>query len=511
MSTGLSAWLLAAGERGAEIWQGADERIHYRLPADLAADGLGAALGAKAAELRQFYAAMPQAIGPFRLAPAQAAMYFHSRIAPQSIGHVLRYAMRVRADIDAAALARALQSLAARHPMLSARVRTDRGQPLLFFSAAPTLQANTDDIDVDDADAVRQWVEQHSTTPMDLERGPLCHFHLARSARDGHAVILLLVAHHCVVDFASLEIVWRDLDRLYHAHRSRQPADLPAPTFGLCDLASLPHWQAARTAAKRQEDAWRLRLRALPAAVALDGERADARSSGSGFEFVRRVGAPTREAVQRLAQGLRMTPFAILFGVHALQMLRRSRARAICLGVATAGRNGHPQPDLVGCFVNSVPVIVEGALLSLAPMEAIRRLQRPLRDAIGADLLPFVELVKLAPVERDPGRPVLFRTLFTWLDGTRRERDALAAEYGIAASPYEPVGLSRIGVTHDLVLAVHERRAGLGLSWAFDAGVHHADTILAMADEYEQMLDALLAAPDVLAAASRTAREQFEL
>lgn len=505
MRTALIPWLLDIGERGAEIRIDGDGRLHYRLPDALASDGTLARLHEHAAELRDYYARMPHSTGPYRLAPAPAAIYVQARLAPASISHVLRYPVRVAGDVDGALLARALQSLASRHPMLCARVRLDGVEPCLFFDTEASIALHADRVDLKAPGAAQRWIERHSTRVIDLERGPACRFHLAHDdARE--MALLLLVAHHCIVDFLSLDVVWRDLDRLYGDERSGTPTSLPAPTFGLSDHVTLPRWQVERPAASRQREAWRAVLAALPPPLSLSGERRHARSTGSGFEFFRRVGDDVCDALERLASALCTTPFVVMFALHAQQLVRRSGAPALCLGVATSGRSGHPEPDLVGCYVNTVPVLVDGAIDASPPAEAVRRVERPLREAVSADLVPFAELVRLSPGERRPDRPLLFRTLFTWLDGSRRER-AAAGSLGIA--PYETDGLSRIGVTHDIVLAVHRHARFVSLNWSFDAGVYDARTVLDLADEFDRMLQSLV--PTAAAAVPAALRERFEL
>lgn len=504
MTAALIQWLLDIGERGAEIRSDGDGRLHYRLTDALAADGTLARLREHADDLRDYYARVPHATGPYRLGAASAAIYVQARLAPTSISHVLRYPVRVAGDVDRAELARALQSLASRHPMLCTRVRFDGVEPCLFFDAEPSIALDEDRVDLTVPGVAQRWIERHSTRAIDLERGPACRFHLARDT--GDAALLLLVAHHAVVDFLSLDVLWRDLDRLYGGQRSGLPAPLPAPTFGLSDLVTLPRWQAGRPAASRQREAWSAVLAALPPPVALPGERRGARSSGWGFAFFRRVGHAVCDALERLASETRTTPFVVTFALHAQQFLRCSGAPALCLGVSTSGRSGHPEPDLVGCYVNTVPVVVDGAIAESSPAEAVRQVERPLREAVSADLVPFAELVRLAPGQRRPDRPLLFRTLFTWLDGSRRER-AAAGSLGIA--PYETDGLSRIGVTHDVVLAVHRHATYMSLNWSFDAAVYDARTVLRLADEFDRMLQSLVAtrAADVPAAM----RERFEL
>lgn len=508
---------------GLELWF-ENGRLLYRLPDDgqAPAEWLGE-LRNRRSELLEYYAGKPGLIGPYRPSQAQLAMYIVGHLRPGFAGYVLRYPLLCAADIDQERLQRALDGLAWRHRMLNARFLKLGDQLQMFFRAKPELKLSVDIVDDMRPDSVQRWIESHSTTQMDLESGPLCRWHLALERQGGSHAMLMVIAHHMVADHRSLEIIWRDLRWIYAADRSvsgsgkAEELTLPAGGCGLADLAELPHWQASRPQVQQDTAYWREQLQQVPPPLRLGEELPNARQTGSGHEFRQRLDSELRDDITAIAGQQRVTDFMVMLVVYGALLAARNQDAALCVGVSTEGRSAHPGRDLVGCFVNTVPVQIKSDLPEYSLNTAIEQLNLPVREAINHAGVAFMEQVKLARLERPAQRPVLFQTLFSWLS-VRHEDNASAANPSMGLQAFTPQQPSRAGVTHDIVLAVHDLPGQRYCHWSVDAGVYALPVIQRLADDYVHLLQAAAADPEAplrtllrMPAEAGGERERFEL
>ncbi len=497
----LPEWLADLCHQGVELWFVLG-KLHYRFPVgyqDQAA--VLEQLRSRRVELLEYYTQIPGLTGPYRPSQAQLSMVFQSLIRPGHIGHVLRYPVIVNSDpdqndLDRHLLQSALTGLAQRHPMLNARFITQDEQVWMFFALHSKLELQLERFEDAGPQRIQAWIEQHSTLAMDLAEGPLCRVHLAinRQPDDTAEYVLMIVAHHIVVDHLSLEIIWRDLSHLYTESGCQDKTPLPATGCGLADLAELPHWQARSADGARQY--WQQQLQSVPPPLELPGQQPGAGQSGDGYEFRRLLDADVCTAISGFAEQQRVTEFVVMFTVYGLQLMHRA-ASEVCIGLTTEGRTGHPDRGLVGCFVNTVPVIFQQQLLGFCLAEAVEQSAEAIAAAVSNAGLPFMELVKLAALERQPQRPVLFQTMFSWLATRQFQQTRLNERPSMELLPYASAAPSRVGVTHDIVLAVQDLPDRRYCNWNFDGRMYALPTVMQLADDYQQLLADALAHPDM--------------
>ncbi|KMS68099.1 peptide synthetase, partial [Streptomyces leeuwenhoekii] len=155
----------------------------------------------------------------------------------------------VAADTDPGLLRAALAAVAEHHDALRMRYEPDGEGGRRQLGAAPGTAPHLEIRDTVPGDAA-------PAEPFDLRTGPLLRAALCRPG-DGHRPVLLLTAHHLVVDAVSWRVVLEDLDTAYRALRAGDPVDLGPKTTSFRTWArrlaahtaaggfdaELPHWQ----------------------------------------------------------------------------------------------------------------------------------------------------------------------------------------------------------------------------------------------------------------------------
>ncbi|TCK25718.1 non-ribosomal peptide synthetase [Pseudonocardia endophytica] len=354
-------------ELGVRLWTD-DGRLRFRAPRGVITDELRERLRENRTGIvehlsddRPVIAADPDAAhAPFPLTDVQSA-YLLGRRDAFGYGGVACHAYLEAAftDLDPARLQDAWRALVARHGMLRAVVHPDGHQQVL--PEVPDYEIAVDDLrgagqDAVDAAVARTRAElDHRVHPTD--RWPLFDLRVTRS--DGRALLHLSI-DLLIADYASVQLLLAELDRLY-----REPeTPLPPLEIGFRDHVLAVRGRAGGPAHERDRAYWAARIDDLPPApelpVAPDAERA----AGVVPRFRRWRDALTPSewtALRDRAAAEGISPTGALTAAYAEVIGRWSRHPRFTLNLTLLGRPPvHPQVGaLVGDFTSVTLLAVE--------------------------------------------------------------------------------------------------------------------------------------------------------
>ena len=226
-------YLDALAARGIELWT-AGGKLQYKAPKEAITPALLAELKANKAALVELLEQFARSAGSYPLSYSQKSLWSLHRLQPESAAYNVTYAAALADDLDAAALARCVDALVARHPILRTRYAVEDGQPVQQVGRAPTARLGQDRVFGADEPAIRAWIEQEANHPFDLAAAPIRLKLLVNDAAPdgspppGPRRVLLLNVHHVAADFWSLEILVRELRALYALARRGEPLQLAA-------------------------------------------------------------------------------------------------------------------------------------------------------------------------------------------------------------------------------------------------------------------------------------------
>ncbi|MFI5527221.1 amino acid adenylation domain-containing protein [Kitasatospora sp. NPDC051853] len=341
---------------------------------------------------------------------AQRRLWFLDQLRPGSADHLLAMALRIRGALDAEALTGALADVLERHEVLRTEYAEVDGEPVARVAARVAVPLER--VDAEGADGVDALVRRELRRPLDLAAAPPLRAVLARLAEDDH--LLTVVVHHIAFDFASWNVLTRELAAGYRARTSGTAAELPELAFQYADFAERQEAVPAdRAAAGRAY--WRSRLAGLgPLELPTDRPRPPVWDGDAGLvRFT--LPADLAAEVDRLARSHRATRYMVLLAAFQALLGRYTGRTDLAVGAPVAGRGPAGTRDLIGLFVNTVVLRTD---LSGGP--GLGGLVERVRNAVLTDLshadTPFEHVVtELAP-ERDLARNPLFQVSFLLLD-----------------------------------------------------------------------------------------------
>ncbi|WP_370003030.1 condensation domain-containing protein [Pseudomonas sp. N2-3-1-14] len=344
---------------------------------------------------------------PLRLSYAQERQWFLWQLEPQSPAYHLPRALRLKGQLDRAALQRSFDALVARHESLRTHLYQDVDRVLQVVR--PELHV---DVAYETADALplEAWVQAQVAQPFDLEQGPLLRVKVLQLAPDEH--VLVLVLHHIVSDGWSMQVMVDELVQLYVAYSQGKDVRLPELPIQYPDYAL---WQRSWMEAgekERQLGYWRERLGGEQPVLELplDHPR-PAVQSYRGARLDISLNAALVNGLKALAQREGVTLFMLLLASFQTLLYRYSGQSDIRVGVPIANRNRAETERLIGFFVNTqvLKADIDGQMTFSQVLAQVK--QRALEAQSHQDL-PFEQLVEALQPERSLSHNPLFQVMF---------------------------------------------------------------------------------------------------
>jgi amino acid adenylation domain-containing protein len=331
----------------------------------------------------------------------QQRLWFLDQLTPGEPTFNRPYSIWLDGPLDAGALQRAMDSVAARQAALRTSIVAFDGVPEQVVAESGTVPIERVDLSAepDQAERIRQAesiAADRAGRPFDLARGPLMRAALVAAGPDRH--LLILVMHHSISDSATMRIVMAELSAFYRAEKGGGAASLPSLWMEFGDYAV---WQRDRLRGEELErllSYWRGQLRGAPELLSLPADRPrPARQSSRGAVAAATLDAGTTARLAAVAHGIDTTLAMVFLTGFAATLSRYARQRDIVIGTQVAGRTHAELDQIAGMFANTVAL-----RLSLAddPTFAglLGRVKNATQDALAYAELPFEKLVEdLAP------------------------------------------------------------------------------------------------------------------
>ncbi|AGC45222.1 non-ribosomal peptide synthetase [Myxococcus stipitatus DSM 14675] len=430
----------------------------------------------------------------------QRALWFLQRLAPGGTAYHIARAMRLAPDVDLEVLARVFAELAARHPALACAFPEERGEPVWRSAAAPVMERESAS-GWSDA-ALRERLDAESQRPFDLEHGPLMRVRVFTGVETGP--VLLLVFHHLITDFWSLEVLAEELGVLYTAGVRGVPAELPPPPPMAGPI--LREREARLTGARGEalQSWWRERLGGELPVLELPTSKPRPRlQSFRGAAVSFQVEADTASRLLSLAGTHGATPFMVLLAGYVAFLRRYTGQEDLVVGTPTTGRAHADLSRQLSYFVNPV------ALRARVPRgQSFTSLLKEVRglvlEALEHQELPFARMVERLQPRRDAARAPVFQTMFV-LHAGRPGREALApfalggagTRVRLGALELESVPLRNQASAFDLTLTMAESEGGFAASLEYCTDLFDAALAERMVRHFRTLLDAAAREPEV--------------
>ena len=266
---------------------------------------------------------------------------------------------RLSGHLDADALSRALNEIVRRHESLRTSFVTEGGEPRRVISPAHDRRLETLDLsrlpDHDRERQCRRLIVHEMKSPFDLKRGPLFRSRLLRLGETDH--VLILDVHHIVADGWSIGVLTRELTTLYKDFLQSKPASLAEPTVQYADFAIWQRQYLQGEVLERHLSYWRNHLSGSLPELSLPTDRPRPESwTYKGRHHRLEFSDSLSDRARGLAVKEGVTLYACLLASFNILLAYLSGQDDIVVGAPTANRNRTEVHDLIGFFVNTLPL-----------------------------------------------------------------------------------------------------------------------------------------------------------
>ncbi|WP_432062763.1 amino acid adenylation domain-containing protein [Streptomyces sp. S1] len=425
---------------------------------------------------------------PAPLSWTQERLWLEEQLRPGDAAYNMPLVLRLRGPLDTAALQTAVDAVVRRHAVLRTGFALEDGAPVQRVDAEARVTVRARDLrDAPDpaAEALARAMAE-TKEPFDLAAGPLLRVLVLRPDDEEH--LLVLTAHHIAFDGWSFAVL---LDDLSAAYRTAVEGGTPDPGAGL-QFADVARWQRETLDGRPLEDLvgrWTERLADVPTVLELPTDRPrPAVQAHRGARHRLALGTELSRKLRELSRERDSTLFMTLLSAFGVVLSRHTGQERLLVGTPVANRERAEFEDLVGCFLNTVPLALD---LRGAPAfgELLGRVTDHALAAFEHQGVPFGRLVTELTPERDLSRSPLVQVLFA----LQNVRLGTFEAPGVTG---ELVEVSEANSQFDLNLRMLDDGDEI-LGWLdYDTDLFDAETVERLAEHLINCLTAVTADPD---------------
>jgi len=441
--------------------------------------------------------------GGVPLTMIQEHLWELDRLLPGAPFSNMPYAARLTGPLNVTALEKSCNTIIQRHECLRTTFTTSAGQPVQVVAPTLHLPLEIDDLrglpEAAREAAAWQLIRAEVLYPFDLEKGPLLQMRLLRLGEQEH--ILLLTMHHIISDGWSRSVLFHELAVLYEAFSQGQSSPLSELPMQYAQYAHWQHQWLHSEAGKAQLAYWMQQLHAPLPILALPMDRPrtaelSLRTDRQSFQLPRELTV----ALTRLSRQENTTVFMTLVAGFKMLLYSYTGQEDVRMGTLVANRQSQETEGLIGLFANLVILRTTlGGNPSLR--QVLQRVRTTTLDAYAHQELPFEYLARALVHARQCERQSLFQVMFA-LQNARQHTLVLPA-LTIQVLETQPVEASAC----DLAVSLRESPQGLEGACVYQTALFDASTVTRLLEDYQQVLDCLIAQPELRLATLRARRD----
>jgi non-ribosomal peptide synthase protein (TIGR01720 family) len=425
------------------------------------------------------------------LSAAQERFWLLDQLSPRDPAYTITFAVRMRGQLDPAALDRALATVVERHEALRTVFVDDTAGPRQLIRSNVDVHLPRLDLRSLSAaerdEAVGRHLAEHARSTFDLTGAPPLRIVLLRLSEEEHLV--LVAVHHILFDAASAGVFAEELAAAYHDAVTDGPATLPEVPLQFADYCT---WERNRQTGQVAEQLayWTRQLTGAPPLSTLPSDRhrpAVAENRDGHLTFT--LPAEQVAVLEELIRQERVTLYAALLTAFGVALRQAGGQDRILVGVPTGSRT-HPRlRRVVGCFYNP-----QALRLDLAGDLTLREVLRQAHQVVGAAYahhdIPFTDVVAAVRPARVGRHNPLFQTMLSLVESSPMAWQGGDVSFALESPP--------AGVTDmDLFVTMTQHPDGsLRASCLYAADVFGEETVAGTVEVFRHLIARLCAAPD---------------
>lgn len=441
----------------------------------------------------------PAAIAPepeqaftFPVSLAQRRFWFLEQLDPGDPAYNIAVRWRLIGSLDAQILERALNEVIGRQESLRTTFAAREGEPLQ--TVWPSARIELAMLDLRDVPSnerevnVEELALLESRRPFDLAKAPILRASLLRLDEAEH--VLLVSTHHIVSDGVSMGLIAAELGTAYESLIKGSDSAPPELPIQYADYAVWHRELIEHGGLNEEAEYWTRKLANFTPTELTSDKPRPARQSLNGEILGVALPRTLASSLKELSTRQGCTFFMTLLAAFKVLLYRYTLRTDITIGTQVAGRERPEFEDVVGVFINSLPLRTD---LSGDPRfdEVLQRVSATVVEALAHQTMPFERLVDLLKIKRDASRNPLFQINFA--SHTAFIRNRTFAGVSLIDMPAKMAG-----ALYDLNFFLVDRSDEWRLSCQYNTDLYETATVAAMLRHFQAVLEGVAANPEQL-------------
>ncbi|MEB7885634.1 non-ribosomal peptide synthetase [Serratia fonticola] len=427
----------------------------------------------------------------YPLSEGQKGLWVVHTHAPQNSAYNCPACLRVKGRVDPLLLQKALDLLVRQYPILASVIVEDEGVPYLSTHPQRSLTVGVETWGVSSAQELAAYLSDKVEQPFDFGNELLFRANLLHLPDD--ETIILLCAHHIIVDAPSINPMISALLTFYHQLAGAQ---LPVGEgqdkwydFVVREQALLHSDEG-----QRRLEYWVDRLADAPASSKLLADNASVNAEKyQGATYSRQLAAPICAQLAAFSAAHCVYPSSVFLSVFQLVIQRFTGQEDLVIGMPVDARTENGQNDQIGYYVYPIPV---RSLLdqNSAYLSHLKTLQQTILDGL-AHALPFPVVTRALNLAQSMDDAPLFQMAFVYQNTMPQPAwEDVAPATGALAGIEHLAQYSQKG-EYEFMLEVVEKHDVFTLKIKYNPTLYHLSTVLRVFEHLERLLQAVMEQP----------------
>ncbi|MBN3951615.1 MAG: amino acid adenylation domain-containing protein [Nostoc sp. NMS7] len=415
---------------------------------------------------------------------AQERLWFLHHLEGESGAYTIPFAVSLEGNLNVKALQGAIEGIVRRHEVLRTRfeIKDDKPVQVIDPNINITLPVVERQNVADPWKQVEQLAIKEACKPFDLARDPMLRVKMWQVAQQEY--VLLLVIHHIAADGWSIGLLIRELSAHYRAISTGNPVELPELSVQYADFTVWQRQWLTNQVLERQLSYWKQELAGAPPLLELptDRPRPVIQTFQGGIERFQ-LDASLTSALRQISQESGSTLFMTLLAAFVVLMSRYSGQKDLVVGSPIANRNRKEIEELIGFFVNILPLRFDLSR-ELTFADLLTQVRQVTQNAYEHQDLPFEILVEQLQPERKLNRNPLVQVVFVL-------QNAPSSGWDLPGLSVEKMPWGLDAARFDLELNFWETQSGLEGYCCYSSDLFDGATIARMMQHFQNLLEAI--------------------
>ena len=442
----------------------------------------------------------PNILNVYPLSYGQKSLWFIWQLSPKTGAYNFSFAADIYSKLDIKVWHQIFQELRERHPILCSTFPMRGEEPIRWVNQQQKLDFWEIDVSDLNEEALNSKVNEFHNSPFNLETEQVMRVRWFTKSNQKH--IMLLTIHHIACDGWSIDLIIKELSKIYQSKTSSVETNFIPLQHSYQDYVL---WQREMLESAEGEKIWSYWKQKLAGELPIlnlpiDKPRPPIQTyNGASYRF--KLPEKLSQGVKQLAQKKGATLYMVLLASFQVLLYRYTGQNRILVGSPNSGRSRTEFASIIGYFVNQI--VLQGDFSNNQSFEEyLNQVRHTVLEVLTYPDYPFALLVEKLQPERDLSCSPIFQTYFAFQQFQGKSEDAHNVVMGTQALikwgdlELLPLAMPNQEGIFDLMLVMAEENESLVGAFSYNRDLFEEKTITKMVGHFQILLDAIVGTPE---------------